>query len=100
MYTNTIINGETAIKPYYYMRNGVLHARYTVDRAVELSESEEKELKDKISLEPYNKQAIFSKYWNLLTVYVRKTIIHDGLQAGLEKMSEMTKKVQEDGFKN
>ena len=74
MLNNTIINGETAIKPYYYMRNGVLHARYTVDRAVELSESEEKELKDKITLEPYNKQDILAKSWNLLTVYVGKPI--------------------------
>ena len=94
MYNNVTINGETAIKPYYYLRNGVLHARYTVDRAVELSESEEKELKDKISLEPYNKQEILAKSWNLLTEFVGKPILFDGLKAGLEKMSEMTKKVK------
>lgn len=97
MLNNTIINGETAIKPYYYMRNGVLHARYTVDRAVELSESEEKEIKEKITLEPYNKQEIFSKQWNLLTVYVGKPILFDGIKAGEEKMKELTRKVRENG---
>lgn len=97
MLNNTIINGETAIKPYYYMRNGVLHARYTVDRAVELSESEEKEIKEKITLEPYNKQEIFSKLWNLLTVYVGKPIIFDGIKAGEEKMKELTDKVLKNG---
>lgn len=97
MLNNTIINGETAIKPYYYMRNGVLHARYTVDRAVELSESEEKEIKEKITLEPYNKQEILSKLWNLLTVYVGKPIIFDGIKAGEEKMKELTDKVLKNG---
>lgn len=97
MLNNTIINGETAIKPYYYMRNGVLHARYTVDRAVELSESEEKELKDKITLEPYNKQDILAKSWNLLTVYVGKPILFDGIKAGEEKMKELTDKVLKNG---
>ena len=97
MLNNTIINGETAIKPYYYMRNGVLHARYTVDRAIELSESEEKEIKERITLEPYNKQDIFSKSWNLLTVYVGKPILFDGIKAGEEKMKELTDKVLRNG---
>lgn len=97
MLNNTIINGETAIKPYYYMRNGVLHARYTVDRAVELSESEEKEIKERITLAPYNKQDILSKSWNLLTVYVGKPIIFDGIKAGEEKMKELTDKVLKNG---
>ena len=97
MLNNTIINGETAIKPYYYMRNGILHARYMVDRAVELSESEEKEIKERITLAPYNKQDIFSKSWNLLTVYVGKPIIFDGIKAGEEKMKELTDKVLKNG---
>ena len=36
----TYIEGELAIKPYYYFRNGHLHVRYNVDRAIELSEAE------------------------------------------------------------
>ena len=28
----TYINGELAIKPYFYYRNGLLHVRYLVDR--------------------------------------------------------------------
>lgn len=97
MLNNTIINGETAIQPYYYIRNGLLHVRYKVDRVVELSESEEREIKEKITLEPYNKQGILSKMWNLLTVYVGRSIIFDGIKAGEEKMRELTRKVRENG---
>ena len=94
MYNNVIINGETAIKPYYYMRNGILHARYTVDRAVELSEREVYELKDKISLDPYNKQEVLARYWNLQTNCIGKTVIYDGVKAGEERMKELTEQVK------
>ena len=97
MLHNAIINGETAIKPYYYMRNGLLHIRYIVDRAVELSESEVKATKDKITLAPYNKQEILSKLWNLLTVYVERPVLLDGIKAGEDKMKELTQKARENG---
>ena len=29
-----IINGETAIKPYFYIKNKKLHCRYSVDKCV------------------------------------------------------------------
>ena len=34
------VEGELAIKPYYYFRNGYLHIRYNVDRVIKLSETE------------------------------------------------------------
>lgn len=87
----TYINGETAIKPYYYLRNGVLHTRYTVDRCVELSPSEVAKLKVDLTASPYDKQNILSKAWNFFTVTVGKPIIMDGI-------AELEKRIK--GYKN
>jgi hypothetical protein len=101
MYDNSILDlrthicGETAIKPYYYMRNGLLHVRYTVDRCVELTPSEVAKLKVDITANPENKQTILEEMWNFLTVSVERNIIHDGI-AELEKRIEDYK----NGFKN
>ena len=46
----SVIAGERAIKPFYYIRNGVLHARYNVDRAIELTQEDETEIKALLSL--------------------------------------------------
>lgn len=94
-----IINGDIAIKPYYYMRNGLLHVRYTVDRCVELSKAEENQIKAELDGKPEQKQNILSKHWNLLTVMVRKAILTDGIKAGEEKMTELSRKY-ENGYKN
>lgn len=97
MYDNSILDlrthicGETAIKPYYYMRNGLLHVRYTVDRCVELTPSEVTKLKVDITANPDKKQTILEEMWNFLTLSVERKIIQDGI-AELEKRIE--------GYKN
>ena len=73
----THIHGETAIKPYYYLRNGALHARYTVDRAIELSSTESAKLK--VDLTTGNKQEVLGKAWNFFENTVEKPIIEDGI---------------------
>ena len=90
-----IINSENAIKPYFYIRNGLLHVRYTVDRAVELSVTEEKKIKDEIALEPYSKQKILTDNWNFLTKTVRKTMLMDGIAEINRRMREAR-----NGYKN
>lgn len=101
MYDNSILDlrthicGETAIKPYYYMRNGLLHVRYTVDRCVELTPSEVAKLKVDITANPENKQTILENMWNFLTLSVERKIIQDGI-AELEKRI----KEYENGLKN
>ena len=101
MYDNSVLDlrthicGETAIKPYYYMRNGLLHVRYTVDRCVELTPSEVTKLKVDITANPEKKQAILEEMWNFLTLSVERKIIHDGI-AELEKRI----KEYENGLKN
>ncbi len=101
MYNNSILDlrthicGETAIKPYYYMRNGLLHVRYTVDRCVELTPSEVAKLKVDITANPEKKQTILEEMWNFLTLSVERKIINDGI-AELEKRI----KEYENGLKN
>lgn len=73
----THINGETAIKPYYYLRCGVLHARYTVDRAIELTSSEVAKLK--IDMTSGDKQEVLGKAWNMFEHCVERPIIQDGI---------------------
>lgn len=100
MYNNSVLDlrthicGETAIKPYYYMRNGLIHVRYTVDRCVELTPSEVAKLKVDITANPDKKQTILEEMWNLLTVSVERKIIHDGI-------AEMERRIKEyGGLKN
>lgn len=93
----TIIDRETAIKPYYYLRNGFLHVRYTVDRAIELSESEVQQIKNELEKKPYDKQGVLADNWNFLTKMVGKTVIHDGIKNFGDRLKEYAKN---NGFKN
>lgn len=88
----TVVDGETAIKPYYYMRNGLLHVRFTVDRAMELSKEEEAKIKAELAESPSYKQKVFARHWNLLSSFVGKAVIHDGIKAGADRMKEMTER--------
>ena len=80
----TYINGETAIKPYYYFRNGSLHVRYTVDRCMKLTSNEVAKLKVDLTASPADKQSILEKAWNFFSLAVEREIILDGI-ADLEK---------------
>ena len=85
-----IINGDIAVKPYYYLRNGLLHVRYTVDRAVNLSKDEETRVKEELTEAPAQKQQILGREWNLQTVMNEKPIIMDGIKAAEERMNELS----------
>lgn len=86
---HTYVNGETAIKPYWYLRNELLHIRYTVDRCITLSEAEIIDLKKKLSEKPADKQGILENTWKFFTDCVGKDIIMDGI-AELEKRMKRT----------
>ena len=103
MYDNSILDlhthicGETAIKPYYYMRNGLLHVRYTVDRCVELTPAEVTKLKVDITANPENKQKILEEMWNFLTVSVERKIIHDGIAEMERRIKQYASKEEQNG---
>ena len=87
----TYINNELAIKPYYYIRNGLLHVRYNVDRAIELSASEAAEIKTKLTENPALKQEILKNMWNFFEKTVQKAIIQEGIKAGEARTEKMTR---------
>jgi len=89
----TYINDEIAIKPYYYLRNGLLHVRYTVDRCVELSETECAKLKMDLTASSSDKQSILSKAWNFFTECVGKVVIQDGI-------AEIERRIKGNGQQN
>lgn len=89
-----IINGDIAIKPYYYLRNGLLHVRHTVDRAVDLSKDEVTRVKEEMNKEPAQKQQILNREWNLQTVMNEKPILTDGIKAGEDRMKELSSKFE------
>lgn len=72
------VNGDTALNPYWYLRNGLLHVRYTVDRCIRLSATEEKSLKEAITANPAYKQGTLERNWRFLTDLVGKEITNDG----------------------
>ena len=85
-----IINGDIAVKPYYYLRNGLLHVRHTVDRAVNLSKDEEMRVKEELNKAPAQKQQILGREWNLQTVMNEKPIIMDGIKAAEKRMNVLS----------
>lgn len=85
-----IINGETAIKPYFYLKNKKLHCRYSVDKCVFLSDTEEQRIKEEIIKNPACKQDILKKNWSLLVDFVQKKL-YDGIQVVNEFMENKRK---------
>lgn len=90
-----LVNGETAIKPYWYLRNGLLHIRYAVDRCIKLSKEEEDEIKKALAKSPADKQQIFSEFWNFYSNQAGKPVMFDGLGESRKKIKELA-----DGYKN
>ena len=90
------INGETAIKPYFYLRNGYIHARYTVDRCMKLSPSEVRVLKEKITQDPAHKQDTLIASWKFYSDCVGKEVIMDGIK----ELEKNIKGFAEDGRKD
>lgn len=86
-----VINNETAIKPYFYLKNKRLHCRYTVDRCIELTDSENDRVIEELKKEPYDKQKIFKDNWIFFQNFVKKSIV-DGIQV----VNDFFKEVQND----
>lgn len=96
----TYINGELAIKPYYYLRNGLLHIRYTVDRCIDLSQYEVKRLKNALTSDPAHKQDILEDEFSFQSQIVGKDIIQDGIAEGTKRFKMLSERYEKNGHKN
>ena len=90
----TIICNETAIKPYAYLRNDLLHVRYTVDRCIELTPTEVAKLK--VDMTCGDKQEVLLKAWDLQEKFVKKPVIMDGIV----EVDKRIKESKENGQQN
>lgn len=54
-------------KEYFYLRSGKLHRVVPTDFAVNLSEDEDRRLKEEIAKNPSGKAEILSEFWSFLT---------------------------------
>ena len=59
-------------KGYLYLRSGILHRVVPTDFAVDLSEDEDRRLKEDIAKNPGSKAEILSRFWAFLTKTVGK----------------------------
>lgn len=96
----TYINGELAIKPYYYYRNGLLHVRYIVDRCFELTREESDELKKEMShtQDSTDKQTVLANAWQNLSDNPDKELIKDGIIKLEERMKCFRNQNKEDNY--
>lgn len=68
VWVGEIVHGQGSrgmSKDYFYLRNGILHRKYTVDEAVKVSKDEEARILGEMSRYPYAKQEVYDKYWSL-----------------------------------
>lgn len=86
--TKVVVDGETAIKPYWYLRRNLLHIRYNVDRCIKLSDTEVAGLKLTLTAEG-DKQNVLAKAWSFFANTVKRPIIKDGI-------AEIDKHMEED----
>lgn len=59
-------------KEYFYLRSGKLHRVIPTDFAVDLSEDEDRRLKEDIAKNPSSKAEMLSGFWAFLTKTVGK----------------------------
>ena len=60
-------------KVYYYLRNGLLHARYSVTRFIKMSDAELKELRERLSKSNDKQQEMLSE-WKFQTGNLEKEV--------------------------
>lgn len=74
-----IVDGNVAIKPYLYVRNKMLHVRFTADKCIALTEAEEKELYKRLTERPEKKQEILAEYWSVTANMIERPL-YDGIK--------------------
>lgn len=64
---------DRAGKAYYYLRNGLLHIRYSVTRFVEMSNTEFKELRERLGKSKDRQQELLAE-WEFQTGNLEKDV--------------------------
>lgn len=82
-----IVNGDVAIKPYLYVRNKMLHVRFTSDKCVALTKAEESELYRRLTEHPEKKQEILAEFWSMTASMIERPV-YDGIQVADRLMDE------------
>lgn len=77
-------------KAYYYLRNGLLHVRYSVTRFIEMSDTELKELRERLSKSSDKQQEMLSE-WKFQTSNLEKEV----KDVQRQKISEYTSSHEE-----
>lgn len=81
-YRNVYVEGVKVSKPYFYVRNGLLHVKGNFDKCIELSQAEVQNLKDRLNSCSYGaeeKQEVLYAFWQFCEKELKKTVIRDGL---------------------
>ena len=65
-YNRVIVDGNVAIKPYFYVRGKHLHVKFSCDKCIELTDNELRALYQKLTDRPEKKQEIFEEMWSIV----------------------------------
>lgn len=91
-YKSVFVEGVKVSKPYFYVRNSLLHVKGNFDKCIELSQTEVERLKALLNQASYGseeKQAILYSFWQFCEKELKKPVIQDGL-------SEIEKRIKGD----
>ena len=77
--TRVAVEGNIAIKPYFYVRNKNLHVRFTCDKCVELTDAEMERLFEQIDRHPEKKQVIYAEMWSVVA-NLNERPVKDGIK--------------------
>lgn len=97
-YKNVYIEGIKVSKPYFYVRNSLLHVKGNFDKCIELSQDEFENLKDLLNHFSYGaeeKQAVLYSFWQFCEKELGKPVIQDGLR---EIERRIRKQVKQDAL--
>ena len=79
-------------KVYYYLRNGLLHVRYSVTRFIKMSDAELKELRERLSRSNDKQQEMLSE-WKFQTGNLEKEVKDVQRQKTLEHIQSHEKEM-------
>lgn len=86
-YNRVIVDGNVAIKPYFYIRNKHLHVKFASDKCIELTESELNALYKKLTEHPEKKQDIFEETWSVVANLDNRPLL-DGVRVADKFMED------------